>query len=124
MQTILVVEPTQGMCETVTASIDPNQVQIVWAFDETMARDFLGKHGVSAIVVNVDAHPSEDLGLIKLVRKQRRHHQAHIIALSDRTDCDSLRRALRAGADDYMSQPVLPSELRGRFAWAATGANR
>ncbi len=120
METILVIEPTESLSSAVTTSIEASIFNVVWAYDQATAREFLSKHGVSSIVVNVDDHPEEELNLIQMVRRTRRHRQAHIIAVSKSTDTATIREALRAGADDYMSMPILPHELRGRFAWAAT----
>jgi DNA-binding response OmpR family regulator len=122
--TILVIEPTESLIAAITSLIEGSGLNVVWAYDQATARDFLSRHGVSTIVVNVDEHRDEELALIETVRKNRRHHQAHIIAISKHTDVESLRQTLNAGADDYMSSPVLPQELRGRFSWAATVSNR
>ncbi len=122
METILVIEPSQGLCDTINASVEASSFQIIWAFDEETAWDVLAKRGVSAIVVNVDAASMQKSKLIETVRRQRRHHQAHIIAVSERPGPHTLEQSMKSGADDFMSGIVQPQELRNRFAWAASGS--
>jgi DNA-binding response OmpR family regulator len=120
MQTVLIVDPTLDVREAVMAAVDPSKIRLQWADAETDATGILRRHTVTSVVVSIDNRTTEKLAFIDLVRRGRRTHYAHIIAVSACKNGNLLNDALVAGADDYMSRPIHPDEFLRRFHWAAS----
>lgn len=122
VQTVLVVDPTADVRETVIAAIDVSKTRLQLVELESEAWDTLRRRTVISVVVNIDSRPDEKLALIESIRCDRRTRHMHIVAISDARNLTLLARSLNAGVSDYMSRPIHPDELVKRFQWATSMA--
>jgi CheY-like chemotaxis protein len=90
-------------------------VEVVVADDGHRAWQRLEDDGGIALVV-VDRHtPGVDgLELIRRIRRAERHADVYAIVVTARDNRVDLAACLDAGADDYLSKPLDPLELRAR----------
>ncbi len=73
---------------------------------------------IRLVITDLDMPEMNGFELIRYVRKTQRRY-TYLIVLSANNDKESLIRALRLGADDYLTKPVLPEELKLRLLGAA-----
>ncbi|MEC5198744.1 DNA-binding response OmpR family regulator [Arthrobacter sp. PL16] len=79
-----------------------------------------GRDGVDAVRQQHPAIVTLDIGLpdidgYEVLRRIRSTTDCYVIVLSGRTDEMDILTALQAGADDYVSKPFRPRELRARI---------
>lgn len=68
---------------------------------------------INLIITDLNMPVMDGFGVIKKIRETEIHYR-YIIVLTSMEDNSSLVRALSLGADDYISKPVRPDELRLR----------
>ena len=80
-----------------------------------------GREGVEIVRHNQANVVTLDVGLpdidgFEVLRRIRNFSDAYVVMLTGRTEEPDLLSALNAGADDYISKPFRPRELRARVA--------
>lgn len=80
-----------------------------------------GREGVAAVREIRPDVVTLDLGLpdidgFEVLRRIRQFSNAYVVMLTGRTEESDLLEALQAGADDYITKPFRPRELRARIA--------
>ncbi|MHB1863944.1 MAG: response regulator, partial [Gemmatimonadaceae bacterium] len=66
-------------------------------------------------VVDIEMPDVDGLELCRQIRAADRNHETFILVLTGRSTHDDLGAVLEAGADDYMSKPTTPNNLRARL---------
>ncbi|WP_307612924.1 response regulator transcription factor [Pseudarthrobacter sp. W1I19] len=80
-----------------------------------------GRHGVEVVrdkrpdVVTLDVG-LPDIDGFEVLRRIRRFSNAYVVMLTGRTEEPDLLAALQGGADDYITKPFRPREMRARVA--------
>ncbi|MEI2580495.1 response regulator [Scytonema sp. PRP1] len=67
------------------------------------------------LVLDVDMPQMNGIELCQVVRNDPRHCGLPVLFLTARTDADTMRRVFAAGADDYVSKPIVGPELVTRI---------
>ncbi len=73
---------------------------------------------VRLVITDLDMPVRNGFDLIRHIRSTERRY-TYIIVLTSNDSKDHLIKALRLGADDYLTKPILPEELRLRLKGAA-----
>lgn len=70
----------------------------------------------SLVILDWEMPGKSGIDLCRLIRKEIKEPYIYIVLLTAKTSQEDLIQGLEAGADDYMSKPFHPQELRVRIA--------
>lgn len=96
---------TDGISAQVTTLSQPDRF---WSELERVEPDLL--------LIDIDMPGASGLELCRLVRSNPRWRHVPVVFLSGRFDAATVEQVYAAGADDFVSKPVLGPELRARIA--------
>lgn len=96
---------TDGISAQVTTLSQPDRF---WSELERVEPDLL--------LIDIDMPGANGLELCRLVRSNPRWRHIPVVFLSGRFDAATVEQVYAAGADDFVSKPVLGPELRARIA--------
>jgi len=86
--------------------------------DGRSALDLVEGGGVSAVITDWEMPEIDGVELCRRIRKAQFRKYVYVILLTSRQSHDSMIEGLTAGADDYLSKPFDPNELRLRIKTA------
>lgn len=95
--------------------------------DAATALEYLSEAEAELIIVDCEMPGMNGVSFIERAREMKKHANTPILMVTHHTDPDVRLRALKAGAADFLSKPVIPEELRLRIGHlikegATTGA--
>jgi putative two-component system response regulator len=82
--------------------------------DPKAAVAYLAKHQAEIVIVDFSMPGMNGIEFISAVRRQPRHAETPIVMVTQTSDREIRMRALDAGATDFLSKPVDPSEFKAR----------
>lgn len=107
---ILVVEDDEKLGASVVASLSREGLDVTWQKDGDEAAR-LDPHAFDLVILDLMLPGKYGLDLLKLFREQC---DVPVLILSARDDASDKVRALKLGADDYVTKPFFPEELVAR----------
>ncbi len=110
MATILVVEDDVALGGQIVSHLEGAGHQVQWLKDGDAARG-VDLSEVHLVVLDLMLPGTYGLDLLKLYRRQG---DVPVLILSARESADDKVRALKLGADDYLTKPFWPEELLAR----------
>ncbi len=112
---LLIAEDNPMSCRMLEASLKKWGHEVVAAHDGNEAWQCLQADDAPVLAILDWEMPGIDgIDLCEMVRKLDRTVRPYLILLTARTDKEDLVAGLDAGADDYVSKPFDPDELRAR----------
>lgn len=112
---VLVVDDDMGQRFILKTSLESDGYKVIEAENGLQAADILSEYSDIRLLLTDLAMPKMNgYELIKSVREKEVRY-TYIIVLTSMDDRDSLLRALSLGADDYLTKPVFPNELKLRL---------
>jgi DNA-binding response OmpR family regulator len=112
MDRVLVVEDDERLGRQVADTLAEAGYEPVWIRDgRSVAREQV--EGASLIVLDLMLPGEHGLDLLKRLRKES---DVPVLVLSARNETADKVRALKLGADDYVTKPFWPDELLARIA--------
>ncbi len=116
LPTILIVDDEAPIREMVQFTLSVDGISCIGAATVAEARAQIAEHPPDLILLDWMLPGGESgLDFAKWMRAQARHAYCPIIMLTARADNANKVAALDAGADDYISKPFSPSELKARI---------
>ncbi len=116
---ILVADDDAAQRLLLKMSLEQADYRTIEAASGKEALDLLtGKPEIRLIITDLNMPEMDGFELIRQIR-QLEYRYTYIIVLTSNDEQKNLIRALRLGADDYLTKPVLSEELRLRLAGAA-----
>ncbi|HET8645273.1 MAG TPA: response regulator transcription factor [Vicinamibacteria bacterium] len=112
MDRVLVVEDDERLGRQVVDTLAEAGYDPLWVRDGTAVRPDLVE-GTSLIVLDLMLPGEHGLDLLK---RLRRESDVPVLVLSARNETADKVRALKLGADDYVTKPFWPDELLARVA--------
>ncbi|GAB2518568.1 response regulator transcription factor [Paramicrobacterium agarici] len=109
----LVIEDDDDIAMLLTSSLSGAGFTVSRAGDGTAGVELARSTGPSVITLDVGLPGIDGL---ETTRRIRTFSDAHIIMLTARADEADVLMGLEAGADDYLTKPFRPRELRARVA--------
>jgi len=88
------------------------------ATDGASAWQLYEEHRVPLAVVDIEMPAMDGLELCRKIRAADQRHDTFIVVLTGRSTHEDLGQVLEAGADDYLSKPTSPNNLRARLVIA------
>lgn len=116
LQQIMVVDDEPNMLKLISLCLEKSGFQVLKATNAFQALDMLNESTPDLFLLDV---MMPDMDGIELCRQIRAHVQAKcvpVIMLSARKEKQMVDAALAAGANDYLSKPILPHDLRAALS--------
>jgi len=118
LQKIVVVDDDAAQRLLLRMCLEAEGYEVYEADSGYSAQQLMEKHPDFRIVItDLDMPELNGFDLIRKIRARELHY-TYIIVLTSKNDEDSLVKAFSKGADDYLSKPVNPNELRLRIQGA------
>jgi DNA-binding response OmpR family regulator len=108
---ILVVEDQAGTLKLIASMLEREGFNVLKAWDAYSALDVLDAFAPDLLVIDMTVSGTGGIELYRQVRTHPHVAQTPIIALTGSGNSKGAEEALRAGADDYQSKPILHHEL-------------
>lgn len=80
------------------------------------ARDVLETQAADLIITDMAMPDGDGLWLLHWVRSSERHRETRVVVVSAHAAPATIAAAKKAGADDYLFKPFIPSEFRATIA--------
>jgi CheY-like chemotaxis protein len=112
-QHILIVEDAETCMDTLEialSSLNGHTVSTAASAEEALS--FLARHGVVAVVTDLNLPGMSGFELMRQIRKTGGAAQPAIIVISGDTDPQAPQRAIEAGANAFFAKPYSPAEVR------------
>lgn len=112
--TVLVVDD-EANSRTITLSLLEDQgYRTLGAESGEQALELMGMNLPDLVILDVEMDGMSGFEVVKRLKDQARTRPVPVIMVTGRTDQASRVRALENGAEDYLSKPVDPAELKTR----------
>lgn len=108
---VLVVDDDPAALAVLSGMLTPWGLEIVTLSDPQRFWQVLSLTSPSLILLDLEMPQISGLELCQLVRQSTQWGNLPILVVTAHTDADSLRQAFAAGADDFVTKPVLGPEL-------------
>jgi DNA-binding response OmpR family regulator len=112
---VLVVDDDPQLLDFLCTLLEP------WGFNLTLLNDpqqfwnTLEQTSPDLLILDVEMPNFSGIDLCQVVRNDRYWSELPILFLSARTDIDTVHQVFAAGADDYISKPIVGPELVARM---------
>lgn len=112
---ILAVDDDPQILAALGALLEPRGVEVHTAGDPLLFWGRLGEVEPDVAVLDVDMPHLNGIELCRVIRSDPRWRRLPVVFLTARTDRETVYRIFAAGADDYVSKPVIGPELLARI---------
>jgi two-component system cell cycle response regulator CtrA len=118
---LLLVEDDKFMAQMITALLQKNDFNVTMAHSKEDALDMLRAYQFDAVLLDLRLHNASGLDVLAAARQME--VACPFVVLSGDLDTDTKVKALRAGADDYVTKPFKIEELAARILAVVRRAN-
>ena len=109
----VVVEDDADVRNLLEAVLSQAGFEVYSAADGRNGVEVVRDHGANVVTLDVGL---PDIDGYEVLRQIRQFSDAYVVMLTGRTEEPDLLTALHSGADDYITKPFRPLELRARVA--------
>lgn len=114
MQTILLVEDEAANRKAVKRVLNNGQIQFLEAENGEAALNILSDTPVDLVLLDLGMPVMDGNTFLSRFRKNKQHNTIPVCVMTAWSDAASRRKAVDAGADDFISKPVDNTELETR----------
>lgn len=111
---VLIVDDDPTMLALLSSMLTPWGVDIVTLHDPQHFWNVLLATSPNVVLLDLEMPQINGLELCRVVRQDHQWGDLPILVVTAHTDAESLQRAFAAGADDFITKPVLGPELVSR----------
>jgi len=112
---VLAVDDDPAISAALDALLTPRGLTVTTLNDPLRFWDALEEVGPDLLVLDLDMPELDGIDLCRAVRADGRFGQLPVVFLTARADATSVQRIFEAGADDYVSKPIVGPELVTRI---------
>ena len=112
---LLAVDDDPAISDALKALLAPRGLAITTLNDPLRFWEMLEEVGPDLVVLDLDMPELDGIDLCRALRTDSRLGQLPVLFLTARTDPDSVQQIFDAGADDYLSKPIVGPELVTRI---------
>jgi DNA-binding response OmpR family regulator/HPt (histidine-containing phosphotransfer) domain-containing protein len=114
--TVLAVDDDPSILAMVRYFLEGPQVRVVTLEDASQLHETIDEVQPSLLLMDIQMPGHSGIELARSVRASPRTSDLPIVLLSGETDPESRGRAHESGADEFISKPIAPAQLRARIA--------
>jgi diguanylate cyclase (GGDEF)-like protein len=113
--TVMVVDDDPQVLAFLQTLLSPRRIRLLTLEDPLRFWDAFEEAAPDLLVLDVDMPHLNGIELCRVVRNDVRWRELPVIFLTAYTDADTVRRVFAAGADDFVSKPIVGPELIARI---------
>jgi diguanylate cyclase (GGDEF)-like protein len=114
--TVLVIDDDPTVLALVRTVFEPAGLRVVGVGDPLSFWETLTAVAPDLIILDIDLPSVDGIQLCRVVRGEPRWAQLPVLFLTARTDADTVQRVYAAGADDFVTKPLVGLELVTRVS--------
>ena len=111
---VLAVDDDPAISAVLTALLGPRGMKVTTLNDPLQFWEVLEKAAPDLLILDLDMPGLNGVDLCRAVRADVRFGQLPVVFLTANTDSECVERIFEAGADDYVSKPIVGPELMTR----------
>ena len=115
ISTILLIDDQPSNLALLQALLQDEGYRLLTALNAEQALNMLEREQVDVVLSDVLMPGMSGFDLCREIRRQPALEQMPVLLVTSLEDGDSRLHGLRAGADDFISKPIEPAELRARL---------
>jgi two-component system alkaline phosphatase synthesis response regulator PhoP len=108
---VLVVDDEIGALTLIGIMLERGGFDVLKARDAYIALDILGEQIPDLIILDVMMPGMDGIDLCRHIRDTETTASIPVLILSARGDAETVERGIEAGANDYLSKPILHHDL-------------
>lgn len=112
MTSVLVVDDETNITNLITSYLEDEGYQVYQALDGLQALEQFRRHQPEVVILDIMLPHVDGLTILKMIREES---DAYVLLLTARDDELDRILGLNIGADDYVTKPFSPRELRARI---------
>lgn len=112
MHSLLFIEDDDGIRLALSLALEDEGYEVLQAADGQRGLELFGEHHVDLVLLDLRL---PDLSGFDVCRMIRAESIVPIIIITAETDTHDMVAGLEAGADDYVTKPVVPKQLAARI---------
>ena len=112
---MLAVDDDPTVLATLRALLEPRRIHLTTLADPLRFWEVLEETSPDLLVLDVEMPHLSGIELCRVVRNDARWGGLPTLFLTVRTDAETIQRLFAAGADDYVSKPIVGAELVTRI---------
>lgn len=113
--TILAIDDDPMITGSLQALLQPQGMNVVTSNHPLTAWDLIAEHEPDLLILDIDMPELNGIEICRTLRNDARWAALPILFLSARADTASLTEGFGAGADDFVSKPLVPLEFLARI---------
>lgn len=113
---VLVVDDDPAMLEVMTSVLSAHGLEVDTLADPLRFWETLEASSPDLVLLDVDMPDVGGIDLCRVIRNDPRWVRLPVLFLSARDDPETIQQIFAAGADDYVTKPLVPAELTTRIA--------
>ncbi|MBD2183990.1 response regulator [Planktothrix sp. FACHB-1355] len=111
---LLIVDDDPQLLDFLRTLLEPWGFQLTLLDDPKQFWDGLAQSAPDLLILDVEMPEFNGIDLCQVVRNDAYWNDLPVLFLSARTDAETIHRVFAAGADDYVSKPIVGPELVAR----------
>ena len=112
---VMVVDDDPHMLLVLRTLLEPWGIELTTLDDPRQFWDVLEASAPDLLILDIEMPHLSGIELCQVVRNDPRWSRLPVLFLSVHTDADTVHQVFAAGADDYVSKPIIESELVTRI---------
>ncbi|MBN1310295.1 MAG: response regulator [Anaerolineae bacterium] len=108
---IMVVDDEVGALTLIGIMLERGGFEVLKAGDAYAALDLLDAETPDMIILDVMMPGMDGIELCRQIRSAQQTQTTPVLILSARGDAEAVQQGMAAGADDYLSKPILHHDL-------------
>jgi DNA-binding response OmpR family regulator len=112
---LMIVDDDPQLLASLQHLLQPEGFELTLLQDSLLFWDTLQQSRPDLLIIDVEMPNFSGIELCRVLRNDPHHSRLPVVFLSAHRDAETIHQAFVAGADDYLTKPIHPTELRTRL---------